>query len=173
MAESRYGGAYVPKEAEDVDPKLEIDKKCESRCTSALAAYDACAVRIEEKVRSSGNRVPFRHATPPLSPQPSPLFLSFPSFTTLHHDSTLHLPSTLSTLPPPYIIINAFLHPTRPARGGSFLAPTPVYALPRPTSLPHPTPSTLQGRGECSGYYMDFLKCVDTCAAKSLFSKVM
>ena len=26
-----------------------------------------------------------------------------------------------------------------------------------------------KGRGECSGYYMDYFKCIDKCAVKKLF----
>ncbi|KAL1525479.1 hypothetical protein AB1Y20_020335 [Prymnesium parvum] len=29
-----------------------------------------------------------------------------------------------------------------------------------------------KGSGECSGYYMDYFKCVDKCTAKSLFSQL-
>jgi ubiquinol-cytochrome c reductase subunit 6 len=74
MAEARYGGAYVPKEAEPVDPKPAIDAACHSGCTKAWDIYKECEARIEAK-----------------------------------------------------------------------------------------------GRGECSGYYMDYFKCIDHCATKKLF----
>ena len=74
MAEARYGGAYVPKEAEPVDPKPAIDAACHSGCVKVWDIYKECEARIEEK-----------------------------------------------------------------------------------------------GRGECSGYYMDYFKCIDHCATKKLF----
>ena len=29
-----------------------------------------------------------------------------------------------------------------------------------------------KGRGECSGYYMDYFKCIDKCAHKKLFNSL-
>lgn len=73
----RYGGAYVAKEAEAVDPKIAIDAACHSGCEKVWDIYLECGKRIEEK-----------------------------------------------------------------------------------------------GRGECSGYYMDYFKCIDKCATKKLFKEL-
>ena len=32
--------------------------------------------------------------------------------------------------------------------------------------------SCAQGHGECSGYYMDYFKCIDKCASKVLFNEL-
>jgi len=49
MAEPRYGGMFVPREVEVVDPKDLLEKGCEASCGKALETYQACAARIEEK----------------------------------------------------------------------------------------------------------------------------
>lgn len=51
MAEPRYGGAYTPPEAEPEDIKPKLEAMCEPKCVAAKEAYEACEVRIEEKVR--------------------------------------------------------------------------------------------------------------------------
>ena len=29
-----------------------------------------------------------------------------------------------------------------------------------------------KGRGECSGYYMDYFRCIDKCSTKTLFKEL-
>ena len=48
----RYGGVYVPKEAEAVDPKESIEAKCAPGCAAVWQIYKKCEARIEEKVCS-------------------------------------------------------------------------------------------------------------------------
>ena len=104
----RYGGAYIPAEAEDVDPKPVLDKKCGEGCTDVWATYEKCAERIEAKVRRSPTR-------------------RWPLWT---HDF-FWLPVLMS----------------------------------RDVRLS-------QGRGECSGYYMDYFRCIDKCSTKTLFKEL-
>ena len=40
-----------------------------------------------------------------------------------------------------------------------------------PTEIMTPLPPW-QGHGECSGYYMDYFKCVDKCSVKNLFKEL-
>ena len=106
MAEPKYGGAFIPVEADLVDCKEAVDQKCHSGCAAAWATYEKCKDRIAEAVRAS----------------------------------------SLSSRDP------------RRARA---LRP---HACPSP-----PLASRRQGSGECSGWYMDYFRCVDKCAAKHMF----
>ena len=49
---------------------------------------------------------------------------------------------------------------------------TPAHKKSTCPPRPHTLASRLQGRGECSGYYMDYFKCIDKCAVKSLFKQL-
>ena len=49
---------------------------------------------------------------------------------------------------------------------------TPAHKKSACPPRPHTLASRLQGRGECSGYYMDYFKCIDKCAVKSLFKQL-
>jgi hypothetical protein len=62
-----------------------------------------------------------------------------------------------------------------------------TQATPRPptrrtTALRRPAPRVRrarcrpplsQGRGECSGYYMDYFACIDKCSTKVLFKELV
>jgi len=53
MAEPKYGGAFIPVEADLVDCKEAVDQKCHSGCAAAWATYEKCKDRIAEAVRAS------------------------------------------------------------------------------------------------------------------------